>query len=62
MSIIIGHLRWCAINTTANNADFTLATIVHDGTDPNNPIPVNFQPGLEWSTNNTNYNCRYLDL
>ena len=33
-----------AINTTANNADFTLATIVHDGTDPNNPIPVNFQP------------------
>ena len=31
-----------AINTTTNNADFTLATIVRDGTDPNNPQPVNF--------------------
>ncbi|NQY28577.1 MAG: T9SS type A sorting domain-containing protein [Flavobacteriaceae bacterium] len=30
------------INTTANNTDYLVADVLYDGTDSNNPLPINF--------------------
>jgi hypothetical protein len=31
------------VNITSNNNDYTIASVLKDGTDPNNPQPINFQ-------------------
>ncbi|NQY29240.1 MAG: hypothetical protein HRT69_07195, partial [Flavobacteriaceae bacterium] len=37
------------INTTANNTDYSVSDVLYDGTDPNNPIPINFVSGNNYN-------------
>ncbi|NQY30285.1 MAG: T9SS type A sorting domain-containing protein [Flavobacteriaceae bacterium] len=37
------------INTTANNTDYSVSDVLYDGTDPNNPIPMNFVSGNNYN-------------
>lgn len=38
-----------ANNTSVNNNDYTISQVMRDGTDPNNPLPLNWTSGLNSS-------------
>ena len=51
-----------AINTTTNNADFTVAGILRDGSNASNPQNINFVGGYDGCSWSSNFNRRFLDL